>query len=102
MRGQPRHIDDERHTDELLPELEAMPDHMVFAESLAMIARDHDRGVLSPRLCRNEVEKAPDLLIVVPDFAVVEPSRVIAEARRPGVPRVLGVGIQVMNPGKKA
>ena len=60
-------------------------------------------AVLSPQGCRrDEVEQSTDLMIGVPDLAVVEPRAAGAEIGQPRDADVFGVRIEVVDPHEEA
>ena len=94
-------MDDEGHVHELFPELEAVAEHLVLAERLAVIARDDDRRSLAPRRFCDRLEHAANVEIGEGDLAVVELALRRAEVERL-VRHVVGVRVGVVHPEEEA
>jgi hypothetical protein len=68
-----------------------IPVVVVLAEGLAVVRREHDDRVLVVSAAPQEVERLPEVVVVVPDLAVIESLEVGSEpaglGRSEGVPR---------------
>src|SRR5690349_21277959 len=102
MRMEAGHVDEERHAHELFEDLDAVANHAVLGESLTVIAREDDRRPLGPRLLRDVIQEAPDLMIDVPNLAVVRSAHPTPEARCTGMLGVFGMRIEVVNPREES
>ncbi len=66
-----RNVDDERHSYNLLPNLETMPEHPVLTECFPMIRRNHNRRLFSPRLLSHKIQEPLDLIVRPPHLVII-------------------------------
>ena len=98
----PGHVDDERHVDERIPQVHAVPVHPVLVEDLAVVRGDDHGGLLPEGLRRDVVEQSPQVMVGEPDLPVVGRARpvagALAEVGRLGVRHVERVRVEVVRP----
>src|SRR6478752_6668130 len=93
----PRHAHDQGHAHELFPQLEAVANHAVLAESLAMITGHDDRRSIVDQRLFERLEHPADVVVDECDLTIVALAAAAAEIEAL-VGDVLRVRIHVMDP----